>query len=130
MDIADLKKKFIVSESEVGKDLAQLVEKALEFCVVDNTGRVHLKGSGLPAKIRIKLILSARRIASQLDGSFSPELTIEEIALAAGMPGNQVRARLGEIVTERFAEASGRGAYKANAFRISAFLDELRGDHQ
>ena len=124
----ELKRKFIVDESTLAKDLENVVEKALEFCVVDNAGRVHLKKHGFPAKVSIKLALTARRIASQLDSNFTPELSIEEISTATGLPGNQVRARLNEVVAERFAEVSGRGVYKANAFRIPAFLDELKGE--
>ena len=130
MNSEDLKRRFIVDEKTVAKDLETLVEKALEFCVVDTTGRVHLKQHELPAKVRIKLVLSARRIASQLDASFSPELSIEEITAATGLPSNQVRARLNEVAADRFAEASGRGTYKANTFRIQSFLDELRSDQE
>jgi|SRR6185437_12477193 len=127
MRIEELKKHFIVDETSLKANLEELIEKTLPFCVVDTKGKVHLKTNALTAKAKIKLILVARSIASQLDESVSAEVTIEDMADATGIPGNQVRARVKDVVDERFALLCARGTYKVNSHQISGFLDELSG---
>lgn len=125
MTLADLKKQFIVDETAVKADLEELIKKALPFCVIDNTGRVHVKDLSLPGKARAQLVLTARLLAHELEDSISPELSTEEIASASGLPANQARARLSQLADEHFVEPGERGKYRANLVRVRKFLDEL-----
>ena len=125
MSLEDLRKQFIVDDATVKKDLESLVSRALAHALVDTKGRVHLRNQKLSGIVKVKLALSARTIASQLEASFKPTMTVEEVVEAAGLPPNQARARLSQAVEERFAETPERGAYRANPHRIAAFLDDL-----
>lgn len=125
MDIDLLKAQFLV-DGEVRSDkLARLVEKALEHCVVHKTGTVEVRDRSLPGKDQVKLVLSARLLASKLEETLSGDVTVEEIAKSTDLPKNQVAARAKECLDERFAERSARGSYKARALRVEEFLDTL-----
>lgn len=126
MSLEELKRKFILDDAEVKRNLESVVEEALQYCFVDKGGRVHVKDQNLPGKIRVQLALAARAIAGQLDSTFSPEMTVEEIGEAAGLPANQARARLSQLVDEHFAESASRGRYSANVHRVTRFFEGLK----
>lgn len=125
MDIDELKEQFLVDDDVQKERLAQLVHKALEHCVVHKNGTVELKHKSLAGRDRVKLVLSARLLASKLDESRSSDVTVEEIAESTGLPKNQVAARAKECLDERFSERSTRGSYKARALKVEEFLDTL-----
>jgi hypothetical protein len=125
MNIDELKEQFLV-DGEVHKErLAQLVQKALEHCVVHKNGAVELRHKSLGGRDQVKLVLSARLLASKLDESLSCDVTVEEIAESTGLPKNQVAARAKDCLDDRFAERSTRGSYKARGPKIEEFLDTL-----
>jgi hypothetical protein len=129
MGADDLKRKFILDEAGLRENLEDVVNTALQYCVMDSSGRVHLKRQDLVGKIRVKIVLSAKAIANQLDASFSPELTVCELARATGLAENQARARAAEAMGEGFADSPARGSYRANPFRVAQFLKDLsKGD--
>jgi hypothetical protein len=121
----DLRRKFILDEAGIRESLEDVVQTALQYCAVDSTGKVHLKQHDFPGKVRVKIALSAKAIASQLDSSFTPDLTVADLSQATGLAENQARARAADAVSEGFAEAPERGSYKANPFRVAQFLKEL-----
>jgi hypothetical protein len=121
----DLRRKFILDEAGIRESLEDVVNTALQYCAVDSTGKVHLKRHDFPGKVRVKIALSAKAIANQLDSSFTPDLTVADLSRATGLAENQARARAADAVSEGFAEAPERGSYKANPFRVAQFLKEL-----
>lgn len=125
MTLDELRQRFIVDEATVKKDLEALVSRVLVHARVDTKGRVLLNNPKLPGITKVKLSLAARTIASQLEASFVPTMSVEEVAEATGLPANQARARLSQAVEEGFAETPERGAYRAKAHRIVGFLDDL-----
>ena len=127
MDMEALRKKFIVDESELKKDLERVVNRAIQYCFVDESGRVHVKAMDKQGKVRAQLALAARAIANQLDGNISPDMSVEEVAACTGLPANQARARLSKLAGEHFAEPVARGKYRANVHRVSQLFDELDG---
>ena len=128
MDREELKRKFILDDAGIKDSLEEVVNTALVYCAVDATGRVHLRQHDLPGKKRVKIVLSAKTIANQLDGSLSAEITVSELSKATGLAENQARARAAEAVDEGFAEAPERGSYRANPFRVAQFLKGLAGE--
>jgi hypothetical protein len=124
MDLRELKERFIVDDDVQGERLAHLAEKALNHCVVRKNGSVEIS-SRLAGKDQVKLVLSARLIASKLEESLSSEVTIDQISEYTGLPKNQAAARAKECLDERFAERSQRGSYKARSFKVEEFLDTL-----
>jgi Fic family protein len=127
MDREELKRKFIQDDAALRDSLEEVVNTALEYCAMDAHGRVHLKPHNLAGKVRIKLALSAKAIANQLDETFSAEISVADLSKATGVAENAVRARASEIVDEGFAESTTRGSYRANPFRVVQFLKELAG---
>jgi K+-transporting ATPase c subunit len=125
MELEELKKKFIVDDDVLKTRLEPVVTKALHHCVIDKTGQVHINNKALSSKQRVMLTMAARAVASQLDSNISPDVPITEIAKATGLPDNQIRARINDIVKEKFARSSQRGSYEANPHRVEAFLDSL-----
>lgn len=125
MNIEELKEQFLVDGEIQEERLAQLVSKALGHCVVHKNGTVELKRKSLSGRDQVKLVLSARLLASKLEESFSSDVTVEEIAESTGLPKNQVAARAKECLDERFAERSIRGSYKARSLKVEEFLDSL-----
>jgi hypothetical protein len=125
MNREDLKNKFILDDAAIKDSLEEVVNTALQYCVVDARGKVHLKDHNLPGKLRVKVALSAKTIANQLDESFSAEITVTDLSEATGLAENQARARASEAVDERFAESPARGTYRAKPFRVAQFLKEL-----
>ena len=125
MDREELKRKFILDDAAIRDSLEEVVNIALQYCAVDTSGRVHLKQHDLSGKLRVKVVLAAKTIANQLDESLSAEITVADLSKATGLAENQARARASEAVDERFAEPTGRGAYRANPFRVAQFLKGL-----
>lgn len=126
----DLKRKFILDEAGLKETLEDVVNTALQYCAVDSSGKVHLKRHDFTGKIRVKIALSAKAIANQLDASFTPDLTVTDLARATGLAENQARARAADAVGEGFAEAPERGSYRANPFRVVQFLKDLSKEVQ
>jgi hypothetical protein len=127
MDREELKRKFILDDAAIRDGLEEVVNTALQYCAVDPSGRVHLKRHDLAGKLRVKVVLSAKTIANQLDESFSAEITAADLSKATGLAENQARARASEAVDEGFAESPMRGSYRANPFRVAQFLKGLEG---
>jgi Fic family protein len=125
MDREELKRKFIQDDTALRESLEEVVNTALEYCSMDAHGRVHLKRHDLAGKLRIKVALSAKTIANQLDESFSAEISVADLSKATGLAENAVRARASEVVDEGFAESTSRGSYRANSFRVAQFLKGL-----
>ena len=103
MNLEELKEKFIVDDELQNERLARLAEKALGHCVVHKNGSVELSDSRLSGKDQVRLVLSARLIASKLDTSLSDEVTVEQIAEYTGLPKNQAAARAKECLDGRIA---------------------------
>jgi K+-transporting ATPase c subunit len=125
MELEELKKKFIVDDDVLKARLEPIVTKALHHCVIHKTGQVHINNKALSSKQQVMLTMAARAVASQLDPNISPDVPITEIAKSTGLPENQIRARINDIVKEKFARSSKRGSYEANPHRVEAFLDSL-----
>jgi hypothetical protein len=125
MNKEELKNKFIVSVDVVKERLEPLVTRALDYCVVADNGTVHVTSKQLGPKDKIRLVLAARSLASQLSDDMSPEVSVRDLALSTGIPENQIRARANELLKERFATSERRGFYVANPHRIEPFLNSL-----
>ncbi len=127
MDREELKRKFILDDAAIRDSLEEVVNTALQYCAVDSKGKVYLKEQDLPGKLRVKVVLSAKTIANQLDESLGAEITVADLSQATGLAENQARARASEAVDEGFAESPARGSYRANPFRVAQFLKGLAG---
>jgi hypothetical protein len=126
MDLTKLSERFLIGDETSPEELAQLIQKLLPYCVVHKSGRVDVVAGNLPGRELVKLVLSARLVASRLKESLvSGEVTAEEIAEYTGLPKNQAAARAKEAVDERFAERSARGSYRARPSKLDSFLDQL-----
>jgi hypothetical protein len=121
----ELKKKFFVSEDAIKDRLEPLIDKVRQHCEVDARGRVYIKNNSLPAKDKIKLVLSARAVAFQLDEQLSADVTVNELVEDTGIPDNQIRARASSILAEKFAVSPQKGVYRAVAQKVESFLDSL-----
>jgi hypothetical protein len=126
MGLEELRKQFIVDEGAIKSRLEALVTKALLYCKIDKNGHVLITNTKLSAKDQLLLVLAARSIASELDGSIPPTVTIAEIGKFTGLPANQIRARGTDAVKAKFAEAPKPGTYRAIPHRVEAFLDSIR----
>ena len=120
-----LKEQFLVEDDVQNEKLEQLIQKALPYCTVRKNGTVEVKRSDFSGKQQIKLVLSARFIASKLDESIVGDVTVEQLSEYTGVPKDQAAARAKECLDERFAERSSRGSYKARPLKIEEFLDSL-----
>jgi hypothetical protein len=128
MSIEQLKAKFIIEEDVVNRRLESLLTKALQHCAVDKKGTVHINDTRMGGLSKLKLVLAARYLASQLDNAISASVTSTEIAQSSGLPAGQVRARAKDAVGEKFAESVGRGVFRAMPHKIELFLDSLNRD--
>jgi hypothetical protein len=126
MSIETLREKFIVDSATIKAKLEDLITKALVFCVVGEDGVVHITSPKLNAKQKVKLVLSARMLASQLTPNIAAETGVADLVKSTGIDENQLRARTNEIVKERFANSPARGVFRANAHKIEEFLDSLQ----
>ena len=125
MDLKELRAKFIVEEDAMKARLEPLVAKAMLHCKVDKSGQVFITNTKLSSRDQLVLILAARSIASELDPSISPSVTVAEIGKFTGLPANQIRARGTDAIRGKFAEAPKPGTYRAIPHRIQVFLDSI-----
>jgi hypothetical protein len=129
MSLDDLRSQFVVDDSVRSEKLETLIQKALPSCVVRKNGSVEIKRADLSGKQSVKLVLSARLLASKLDEAIVGEVTVEQLAEYSGLPKDQAAARAKECLDERFCERSSRGSYKARLIKVEEFLDGL-GQHR
>jgi hypothetical protein len=125
MSLEDLKKQFIVNEDARKALIEPIVSKALNHCRVDKNGHVLITNAQLTGKERVKLALAARTIAAQLDPDIRAEVTLADLAKYTGLPINQVRARMNDVVREKFVESLKAGVYRARLNKVRVFLDSL-----
>ncbi len=125
MSLEELRRKFIVDQDVLKARLEPVVSKALNYCVCDKEGKVHILRRDLSGRNQTMLVLAARAIASQLDPKIAPQISVSEIAAYTGLPANQIRARGKELVEARFAESPERGTYRALFHRVEVFLDSM-----
>ena len=126
MGLEELKKKFILDETEVRGRLEELITKALNYCRVDSKGRIHFERKTLSGMERVKVALAARGIASELDSSFSAEMSIDELSRSTGLPENSVRARCAELAAHNYIEAPTKGVFKVVFAKVEELLDSIR----
>jgi hypothetical protein len=122
----ELRKKFILDEEAATDRIETLVTEMCEWCAVDPKGRVIVKRQDLVSRDRVKLVLSARWLASELDQSISSGVSTLELETSTGLPRDQLRARISEIVRARFATPVSKGVYAASPMHVEAFARELR----
>jgi hypothetical protein len=126
MDLEKLSREFLIDDEASPERWGELIQKLLPYCVVRKNGTVEITQGKLAARALVKLVLSARLVASKLSGSsVNGEVTAEEIAEFTGLPKNQAAARAKESVDERFAERSTRGSYRARQNKLDDFLEGL-----
>jgi hypothetical protein len=125
MSIEELKRQFIVDDDALKARLEPIVAKALKHCRIDKKGQVLITNQKLSARDQLLFVLIARTIASQLDPSISPDVTVAEISKFTGLPANQIRARGKDVIGARFAEALEPGIYRAIPGKVELFLDNI-----
>jgi predicted mannosyl-3-phosphoglycerate phosphatase (HAD superfamily) len=125
MSLDDLRSQFVIDDNVRSEKLETLIQKALPNCVVRKNGSVEIKRTDLSGKQSVKLVLSARLLASKVDDTVAAEVTVEQLAEYTGLPKDQAAARAKECLDERFSERSSRGSYKARLIRVEEFLDSL-----
>jgi hypothetical protein len=116
---------LVVSEADV---LKSIVSKAKTlFAIDDKTGRVILRvpRNKLGAKESISLFLTGRYFAFKLDKSTTDSVSLEELAKETGLDSKTLSARLSELVSDGWAERTGRGEFRVNYPLIEAILDSV-----
>jgi hypothetical protein len=126
MDIKKLTEQFLVDDEATPEKLGELIQKLLRYCVVRKNGTVDISRGNLSGRDLVKLVLSARLVASKLgESSVSSEVTAKEIADYTGLPKDQAAARAKESVDEKFSDRTTRGSYKARQHKVESFLVQL-----
>lgn len=126
MDKELLRRKFILDEEEVKARLEELVHKALRHCRVDTIGRVHFEKKNLSGMDRVKIAISARGIASELDSNLSADMSIDELAQSTGLPESSVRARCTELAAQNFVESPQKGVFRVVFAKAETLLDSIK----
>lgn len=123
----DLKKAFIVDERQYEKEkIPEQVRKVLRYCKVSKEGKVLLEKNNFTLRESLKLILTARFLASKLDGEISEEVSIDELVASMNSSNKEsLVTRMKEIVDEGHAKRVSAGAYKIIPFYIDGILDKL-----
>ena len=125
MKLEELKKQFIVSEDALLAKLEGIVSVLKNYSVVTESGEVHILRRGLPVRVQMQLALVSRAIAAKLDNAIPPVLSLDELQRFLDIGREQVRARVSDLVRERFAEALGGGTYRVSFHRIESFVKSL-----
>jgi hypothetical protein len=125
MSIEELKKKFIVDDDVLKNRLEEITTKALEHCVLDKKGNVHLNNPKLNAKEKLSVILAARAIASQMDSTIKNEVSVDELCVNSGLPRNQVHARAADLIKDKSVTSPKTGFYAAVPHKVETMLDSV-----
>jgi ATP-dependent protease HslVU (ClpYQ) ATPase subunit len=121
----ELRKRFILDEDAASERIERLVAELCEWCVVESKGRVIIKRDDLASRERVRLVLAARWLASQLDDTIQAEVSVAELEASTGLPRDQLRARLSELARSRFTTVASRGVYVAVPTQVEALAREL-----
>ena len=70
VSLEQLAAEFLVDDEVVSERLEKMIERLLLFCLVCKNGTVEIISGGLSGSDQVKLVLSARLVASKLKGFF------------------------------------------------------------
>lgn len=125
MNLEDLRKQFIVSEDTPLAGLESIVRVLKDYAVVTEAGHVHIVRAGLTLRVQIQMVLVSRAIAAKLDKAIPSVVSLDELQQSLRVGREQLRARISDLVRERFAEALGGGTYRVSSHQIEQFVDRL-----
>jgi DNA-binding transcriptional ArsR family regulator len=124
-NIEQLRREFFVNEDLIASRLREHMAKVQRYCSVDKSGNVRVVSEVEGAKNRILVALSARAVAARLMAEISEEVSVVELAEAAGLAKDVVSARCAELAKARSIDSSRRGFYRIYQDKIERFLDGL-----
>jgi len=126
-EIEDLKKKFIVNKKEYEKEkLPSLVEKALKYCKVDETGLITIENPNLKNTDKIKIVLIARFLANKLDQKIPSNVNVDELSASTGISDkNIIYARISELIKQKICFKNKNKSYELHPYQASILLDKV-----
>jgi hypothetical protein len=116
---------LVISEADVLKNI--VVKAKTLFAIDDKSGRVifRVPRSKLGARESISLILAGRYFAFKLEKSTTDSASLEELVRETGLDPKTLSARLSELVSDGWAERTGRGEFRVNYPLIETILDSV-----
>lgn len=128
-ELEKLKTEFIVDENKYNEErVPQQIKRLLKFARVGTGGKVFVEPRNLSPDYRLKVILVARFLANKLHLEINPQITIEELSEYSHLDKDQVRARMSNIVRQKFAKRVDKGIFIVLPFQINKFIEELNSE--
>jgi len=127
-DNNDVRKSFIVDEVDFGKDFAEkLEERIIEYAKINKAGDLLIMVSGLSPNDKLKLLLSARFIAHNIDKNIPETVSLSDAGkLLTNESKEAIGSRMSHLVKPLgFARKKSRGVYTVQPYKIEEFLDGL-----
>jgi hypothetical protein len=121
----DIKKKFIVEESDIRQDTEKLIEKALNYGRVSKNGDIIIDKNKLSQDNTVRLALVLRFLAHSIDETISESIRPTELTKVLGERVESVGSRLSQLAKVGFAKKSSYGQYVVHHYKVEKFFDEL-----
>lgn len=121
----ELKRKFIVDESDIRQDTEKLIEKALKYGRVSKNGDIIVDKNKLSQDNTTRLALVLRFLAHGIDETIPESIRPTELTKVLGERVESVGSRLSQLAKAGFAKKSGYGQYVVHHYKVDKFLDEL-----
>lgn len=121
----ELKRKFIVDESDIKQDTEKLIEKALKYGRVSKNGDIIVDKNKLSQDNTVKLALVLRFLAHGIDETIPESIRPTELTKVLGERVESVGSRLSQLAKYGFVKKSGYGQYIVHHYKVDKFLDEL-----
>ena len=123
----DIKSQFIVGNDYNREATRKLASKALKFGRITQDGSVIIDNKNLSPDDKIKLALTIKFLAHNLDEKISASLKPGELTAILGERNEAVGSRFSAMAKNGFAKREGHGNYIIHHYRIEPFLDNLSG---
>jgi hypothetical protein len=136
-ELKNIEKDFILDEDMEHRNLKSLVTRTMKLCKTDKVGTVIIDANILLDMIipqRIMCVLTARRLANQLQGKVGSEVTImedvgyKELACMIHENPAVVAARLKELKDKKQVLQISRGIYRIAPYAIESFLKQMEDE--
>ena len=127
-DEKEILKDLLIDETEVQKNLAELVKKAKNiFQIQKETGQILFKNFGnLTNSARICALLMGKKFAKKLEMYVDDSMTITQISREFGIPSSTLSSPIADLVRKGFVLKSEK-KYEIAYNRLSEIFDEFFG---
>lgn len=125
-----IKNAFIVDDEHFVGNANNIAQKILKHGRITKNGKIIIDNKNLTKDQILKLCLSIKFIAHELDNKIVKDVKPSELVDVMGERTESIGSRLSKLLRDNFVKKSGFGQYIIHNYKIEAFIDSLDKSYQ